>query len=342
MVKCRSDFNDLTGQQFGDIKVLGMDEEATALTPQKYGRRLITWKCQCVKCGDIRSRRRSELNKIKKINKSGCSRCHGIWLVGQKFGRLTVIEDLGYPKDGSGRKLKCLCDCGKETIISQSSVIGGHTKSCGCFAIEKTIERDKARSVRGGDSIDPEYIRLYGIWSGMKDRCYNSKHNRYYRYGERGIKICDEWQDYLIFKEWALSHGYQNDLSIDRIDTNGDYEPSNCKWATREEQMNNTSRNQNITYKGRTQTLTLWCRELGLDYGRTKARIYSGFTPEEAFELPLNIRRKIRPKSICCIPGCGRYVKGHGYCQKHLQRLKKNGDPFLIQKKDGSLVRVDS
>lgn len=339
----RNDHIDLTGQQFGDLKVLGIDEEATDNSKKTYAARQIFWKCECQRCGDILSRTRTGLKKIIERNSSGCSRCHGKWLVGQKFGRLTILEDLGYQtiNNRRSRYLKCLCDCGKELIVAQADILSKHVQSCGCLRIETTIMRDKERAIRGGDSVDPENIRLYGIWCGMKDRCYRKEHNRYYRYGARGIKVCDEWMDYLKFKEWALSNGYTKELSIDRIDTDGDYKPSNCKWSTREEQMNNTSRNINIEYKGRIQTLTQWCRELGLNYGRVKARIYSGFTPEQAFETPL--RGLIRShRNICKIPGCNRFVKGEGYCQKHYQRFKKYGDPFIVQRNNGKLVRVDT
>lgn len=341
-MKTRSDLKDITGQFFGDLEVIEIDEEKTKQSIEKYNHRVIYWKCKCQKCGTVSSRRKTELNKIKNNNSSGCSRCRGIWLVGQKFNRLTVLEDLGI-QTIRGRKtrwLKCICDCGNEVTVAQSDILQKHAQSCGCFRIDTITALDKKRAIRDGDSVDPDNMRLYSIWNGMKQRCYVKSYNRYDRYGGRGIKVCDEWMDYLVFKKWALSHGYQDNLSIDRINIDGNYEPSNCRWATNEEQMNNTSKNTYITYKDRTQTLTQWCRELGLNYPRVKNRLKIGFTVEQAFETP--VRGLFRShKSICKIDGCNNYVKGGGYCQKHYERFKKYGNPHIIKKKNGELVEVD-
>jgi hypothetical protein len=135
----------------------------------------------------------------------------------------------------------------------------------------------------------------------MKKRCYYTKCNRYNYYGGRGIKLCDEWNDrtiirisgigytkgFLAFKKWALENGYQDNLSIDRIDVNGNYEPSNCRWVTKRVQANNCRNNKYITYKGKTQSMADWCRELGLDYVLMQQRFYKGWTPEKAFKTPL-------------------------------------------------------
>lgn len=140
------------------------------------------------------------------------------------------------------------------------------------------------------------YKRLYTIYSGMKNRCYTKSHKKYNLYGGRGICICDEWlNSFKEFKDWTLANGYSDELTIDRIDYNGNYEPSNCRWVTMKEQPNNTSKNKYLTYKGRTQTLSQWCDELNLDYFRTKARLNTcHMTVEQAFELPKQqLRRKV-------------------------------------------------
>ena len=135
----------------------------------------------------------------------------------------------------------------------------------------------------------------------MKQRCYNPKHDHYKYYGARGITICDEWlnpeiihlgcrgrftKGYQAFKEWALENGYADNLTIDRIDVNGNYEPSNCRWITLKEQSNNTRRNHLVTYKGKTQTLTQWSEELGFNYNRVKMRLNKlHWSVEKAFEF---------------------------------------------------------
>jgi len=147
--------------------------------------------------------------------------------------------------------------------------------------------------------------RLNNIYDNMKRRCYDTNNTNYSYYGGRGITICDEWNDrklvppgiggrcskgYLAFKKWALENGYQDNLTIDRIDPNGNYEPSNCRWVTMKVQSNNLRNNIRLTYKGRTQTIHEWCDELNLNFDRIRNRIcYMGWTVEEAFETKENI-----------------------------------------------------
>ena len=115
--------------------------------------------------------------------------------------------------------------------------------------------------------------RLYGIWCNIKERCYNSNNNQYHNYGGRGIKVCDEWQEFISFKEWALNNGYDDTLTLDRIDFNGGYEPNNCRWITIQAQQYNKRNNHLITYNGRTQTLTEWANERGIKRNTLDARI---------------------------------------------------------------------
>lgn len=132
-----------------------------------------------------------------------------------------------------------------------------------------------------------EYKRLKNIFGGMKTRCYNKKDKRYPDYGGRGIQICREWmKSYHLFEKWALENGYSDELSIDRINNNGNYEPSNCRWATQKEQSNNGRHNVVIKYKGEVKTLVEWVETLELSYSMVSKRLINGNTIKEAFTRP--------------------------------------------------------
>lgn len=122
--------------------------------------------------------------------------------------------------------------------------------------------------------IEKGHTRLYNAWCNMKSRCYNENHHRYRIYGARGIKVCDEWvNNYNNFYKWAIENGYRDNLTIDRIDVNGNYEPSNCRWTTQKEQCNNQRKNHYLTYKGKTQSMSKWADEIGIKYTTLRARI---------------------------------------------------------------------
>ena len=156
-------------------------------------------------------------------------------LIGQRFGRLLVLERAG--NDSGGRALwKCRCDCGKVTVARGNDLRNGHTQSCGCKnAEESRIRERETHTTHGGSET-----RLYRIWRGMKTRCYVPSSSGYAYYGGRGIAVCEEWiDDFTAFRDWALANGYADNLSIDRIDNEKGYSTENCRWVTSYEQMHN-------------------------------------------------------------------------------------------------------
>lgn len=127
--------------------------------------------------------------------------------------------------------------------------------------------------------------KLYNVYHSMLDRCLNEKSKVYKHYGSRGIKVFDEWlKDFSNFYNWAIGNGYKEGLSIDRIDVNGNYEPSNCRWVTQKEQNINKRNNKRYTYNSQTKTLTEWCRDLNINYERTRSRIRMGWDFEKAIK----------------------------------------------------------
>lgn len=176
-------------------------------------------------------------------------------ITGKKYGRLTAICKSRTRINGKSKRCFWIfkCDCGKELEIYKYSVTSGGTVSCGCY----NEEMKHKRAVHGETGT-----RLHNIFCNMHSRC--SCGNNYYKnkknYYDRGIRVCEEWKDFLKFKEWALKNGYMEDLTIDRIDVNGNYCPENCRWANQEQQQNNKRVNRKITINGVTNTLKQWLK----------------------------------------------------------------------------------
>jgi len=181
-------------------------------------------------------------------------------LVGQKFGRLLVISENGRNKNGEKTYL-CQCDCGNTITVRSYGLRCGETQSCGCLQKERTSEA----STKHGDCKRRNKSSLYSRYKHMIWRCNNPNCKDYDNYGGRGIKVCKEWlDDYKTFKQWAMDNGYEEHLTIDRIDVNGNYEPDNCRWITLAEQENNRRDNVYLTYQGITKTASQWSKLLGI------------------------------------------------------------------------------
>ena len=182
-------------------------------------------------------------------------------LIGQTFGRLTVIAE-GETRELSNKRKQyywlCQCNCGsKPKEINQNCLLNGETISCGCYHSEHNHEY--------GFKHGMSNTRIYTIWSGMIQRCCNPNAKNYPRYGGRGITICEEWKEFKNFYDWSKISGYTDNLTIERLDNNGNYCPENCTWITKQNQMRNTRRNHYIKYNDEELTLTEWARKFDMN-----------------------------------------------------------------------------
>ena len=195
---------------------------------------------------------------------------------GDKYGRWAVIGE-AEPK-GSRRHFCCVCDCGNERIVEMASLIHGRTKSCGCLRKDvATILKTKHKQ---------RYTRLYKTWANMRQRCSNPNTNSYQNYGGRGIAVCDEWKDFANFYAWATPNGYSGDLSIERVNNDGNYEPSNCKWITLKAQARNRRNNHLITHNGTTKNLEEWAELTGISASTIRHRLKRGWPINKTLEKP--------------------------------------------------------
>ena len=183
-------------------------------------------------------------------------------LTGITFGRLTVIKRA--ENQGKYVVWECECSCGNTVLVKAASLSSGNTKSCGC------LKHEHPYMITHGLSKH----RLYSIWIGMKGRCYNPNDSKYKNYGERGIAICDEWKnDFKAFYDWSMNNGYEETLTIERIDVNGNYTPENCTWIPMLEQCRNTTKVRWIEYNGESKLLSDWAKDIGIDPETLSQRI---------------------------------------------------------------------
>ena len=201
-------------------------------------------------------------------------------LTNKRFGRLVVIkriENRVYGNKYIKTCWECACDCGNTITATTQDLRKGDVLSCGCLKIEKQKER---LTVHGEHDT-----KLHNIWCAMRRRCNNVNNKDYKYYGGRGIHVCNEWIDnYIEFNKWARASGYKYGLTIDRIDTNGDYCPNNCRWISIKDQCNNRRSNKLVTYKGETHTIKEWSEKCNIPYSRLYMRIRNGWSFDRAID----------------------------------------------------------
>lgn len=203
-------------------------------------------------------------------------------LSGKRFGRLTVISRA--ERQEKHIMWLCKCDCGTEKRIRGSHLTGGKIVSCGCFKDENTGNRVRTHG--------KSKTFIYRVYTHMRGRCCCQTDARYSFYGGRGIKVCEEWlNDFQAFYDWAITNGYQKGLTIDRIDNDGDYEPSNCRWATVKVQANNKSNNHFLEHDGERLTIAQWSDKTGISQDAIERRInLRNWSIERTLTTPMRIR----------------------------------------------------
>ena len=194
---------------------------------------------------------------------------------GVQYGRLTALRFVELTSEGA-RKWECVCTCGTTCIVRAAELTTGRTQSCGCLQRERAKAAGK-KNVKHGMCYSP----THNSWSAMLQRCYNEKVIGYPNYGGRGVEVCDDWKDFNSFLR-DMGERPSKAYSLDRIDNNGNYEPSNCRWATSKEQCNNRRSQSYVTFNGRKQTVAQWAVELGMQDATLRHRLYRGWSIQQA------------------------------------------------------------
>lgn len=205
-------------------------------------------------------------------------------VTGEVFGRLTAVRRTG--SNSRGKTVWLFeCSCGGKCESVLSNVRSGNTTSCGCLS-------SRLYSIHGMNGT-----RLFNIYRRMIDRCYNSKHKNYSRYGGRGITVCSDWlSNRSLFFDWAKAHGYDENLSIDRIDNDKGYFPDNCRWVTKRDQSNNRNNTLFVTIDGETKAATEWARQFGVNPSVFRSRLNRGSDPLEALTRNTKVTSEV---SMC-------------------------------------------
>ena len=282
-------FIDLTGQRFGQLTVI----KKGRIDVTKSGRKIQRWVCKC-DCGNI-----EEVigDNLRKGAATKCKKCQKPNLIGQRFNHFLVLsrgEDKIRKNGKHVVQWKCQCDCGNIRYLSTTELKSNRWKSCGCMHDYYS----RINNITHGDS----HKRLHNTWLGMKARCFNEGDYHYKWYGGRGISMYQQWvNSYESFKEWALSNGYNDMLTIDRINPDGDYEPSNCRWVDMKVQNNNRRNNRKIKAFGMELTIGRWSEKTGINASTIRSRIdRSGYSPEKALTTPIIKHRD----DYCCYEKC--------------------------------------
>lgn len=273
-------FKDLTGEHFGRWTVIerGPDHITSG------GYKFTTWKCIC-ECGTVSNVIASRLLAGRSLS-CGCLQREIASqyedLSGNKYGRLLVLKT----DENRHNKIHyiCKCDCGNITSVRADSLKNGSIKSCGCLAKETAAKQGMKNVKHGGCRRDytSKEKRLYNIWAHMKSRCRNEKDPSYKKYGALGIDYCAEWEEFKTFSDWAIANGYNNHLTIDRVDNTKGYCPENCRWADYYTQNNNRKNTIFINIEGEKHSLSEWCHILNMSYRTVYTRLKNGWEPNEA------------------------------------------------------------
>lgn len=276
------------GETYNGVKVL---EKFHEKAHTKY------W-CVCPICGEKFSMKAETVGKACR-----CKKCNAkariIDISGQRFGRLTAVEYVGAKRTNTNRwsMWRCKCDCGKESVVRYIHLVTGNTKSCGCLEAENKLtmvrkaQLNNRRSVSGDFEGKLESHPLYLTWKSMLMRCNNPSVRGYKHYGGRGIRVCDRWQNDLGFENFINDMGTRPEgMTLDRIDVDGDYEPSNCRWATTEQQMNNRRGNSRIVLNGEFVTCSQLCKKYGFYYTWVAHQLHAGL------DINFIIKKQLRPK----------------------------------------------
>lgn len=202
---------------------------------------------------------------------------------GNVYGRLTVIKRDGCDNSGAAKWL-CKCECGKTVSVRGIALRKGTTRSCGCYSAEYHREKTK--------KFNTDNPRLYRIWNTMKLRCRAKSQQSYKYYGSRGINVCKEWDNFDVFAEWASTHGYADNLSLDRIDPSGNYEPDNCRWVTMKEQANNKRTSRWFVFEGKKMTMQQIADKYGIPTSTLFNRLKRGMNIYDAVTVPIQPTNK--------------------------------------------------
>lgn len=271
---------DISGQRFGKLVALRLHDGES---------RRRKWVCRC-DCGTEKAIDQFNIRKGL-VRSCGCllhdPASNFETLIGQRFGRLKVVSRAQNSAAGQAR-WTCECDCGGTTVSMTTKLRSGHTQSCGCVK----MQRIKETTTTHGFCADGQHHPLWHTYQHIIGRCYRETDRAYPGYGARGIRVCERWLNGDGEKTGVecfvadMGERPSRHHSIDRIDNDGDYEPGNCRWATRKEQARNRRSNRRVPLNGRMVALSEYCERKGLDFQMVNGRIGKGWTFERAVSQP--------------------------------------------------------